>query len=296
MNHGITIKHFLVTGDPSGIISAEMSNWTGQAIKIPGNLLKDAKNRPEVLKPGIYFLFGVSQNPQTPDQKRVYIGESEEVFRRISYHLGTKKLEDFYCDDIVAFSSKDDNLTKAHIRYLEFKLIKMAMKSADYDIHNTQNITNEKEPPLPESAKAEMDTYLDNLQIILPTLGFNLLKKAGNIPRDKQRDFHLDCAGIKASGRISNSGFTVFKGSRAKGEHTTSLGKSYLRLREKLKSTGLLDEREDQLVFKSNYEFSSPSAAAAVIFGYNANGLTAWKNAEGKSLKDAESEELKTGI
>jgi hypothetical protein len=35
-------------------------------------------------------------------------------------------------------------------------------------------------------------------------------------------------------------------------------------------------------------EFSNPSAAAAVIHGGNANGLTAWKNKKGKTLKQLE--------
>jgi hypothetical protein len=35
-------------------------------------------------------------------------------------------------------------------------------------------------------------------------------------------------------------------------------------------------------------EFSSPSAAAAVIHGGGANGLTAWKDFEGRTLKEIE--------
>ena len=40
--------------------------------------------------------------------------------------------------------------------------------------------------------------------------------------------------------------------------------------------------------FAKDTEFDSPSAAAAVIHGGGANGLTAWKDANGKSLKELE--------
>ena len=39
------------------------------------------------------------------------------------------------------------------------------------------------------------------------------------------------------------------------------------------------------LTFTKDVEFMSPSAAAVVIHGGSANGLTAWKAADGKTLK-----------
>jgi hypothetical protein len=39
------------------------------------------------------------------------------------------------------------------------------------------------------------------------------------------------------------------------------------------------------LVFTKDAEFSSPSAAAAVVHGGKANGLIAWKTKDGKTLK-----------
>jgi hypothetical protein len=59
-------------------------------------------------------------------------------------------------------------------------------------------------------------------------------------------------------------------------------------LRERLNEDGSLVVEGDRLVFAKDVEFSSPSAAAAVIHGGQANGLTAWKNKHGKSLKELE--------
>jgi hypothetical protein len=43
------------------------------------------------------------------------------------------------------------------------------------------------------------------------------------------------------------------------------------------------------LVFAKDTEFSSPSSAAAVVHGGHANGLTAWKDKNGRTLKEIES-------
>ena len=60
-------------------------------------------------------------------------------------------------------------------------------------------------------------------------------------------------------------------------------------MRQALKSDGILSEVGDRLVFSKNYEFASPSAAASVVHGGHANGLTAWKTSDGKQLKELES-------
>jgi len=48
--------------------------------------------------------------------------------------------------------------------------------------------------------------------------------------------------------------------------------------------------QDDKYVFVKDTEFSSASSAAAVIHGGSANGLTAWVNSDGKSLKSLQSE------
>lgn len=65
-------------------------------------------------------------------------------------------------------------------------------------------------------------------------------------------------------------------------------------MREKLMEQGSLVTSSDHLVFTKDVEFSSPSAAAAVIHGGHANGLTAWKNSSNQSLKELEALEANT--
>lgn len=50
----------------------------------------------------------------------------------------------------------------------------------------------------------------------------------------------------------------------------------------------LVADIQGKLMFKKDYEFSSPSAAAATIVGYPINGRTCWKDEKGKTLKENE--------
>ena len=116
MKETATVR-FLAEGDPASVRTAEISNWTGKAVAGPRSQLDLVLKRDEAAKPGVYFLTGV--NPETGKQ-RVYIGEAEAIRSRIKNHLD----RDFW-KTIIFFVSKDENLTKAHIKYLEGKLIEM---------------------------------------------------------------------------------------------------------------------------------------------------------------------------
>ena len=59
---GITITTYLIQGNPEGISMSYMSNWTGQAIRVPRNEFLDAKDLLELNRPGIYFLIGANRH------------------------------------------------------------------------------------------------------------------------------------------------------------------------------------------------------------------------------------------
>jgi hypothetical protein len=113
-----TIKLFLVHGDPKRLRTAELSNWTGKAIAGPRSELDGVLAREEAAKPGVYFLSGVDSES---GKSAVYVGEAESIRDRLRGHLD----KDFW-NHVVFFVSKDENLTKAHIRYLEGRLIEQA--------------------------------------------------------------------------------------------------------------------------------------------------------------------------
>jgi hypothetical protein len=147
---------------------------------------------------------------------------------------------------------------------------------------------------LPESDREDMDVFLEKINQLLPILGVELLiPAAGTTAENIEREVFLcEIKGLKARGHLIPNGFVVLKDSQAVLRDRASSEKYPWprNMRLKLKEEGVLAERKDHLVFTQDAEFSSPSAAAAVVHGGHANGLIAWKNPEGKTLKQIESE------
>lgn len=276
-----TIKLFLVHGDARSLRTAEISNWTGKAVAAPRSEAEALLGREESQKPGVYFLAGIDS---ASGQTKVYIGEAESIRDRLRQHLGTK---DFW-NHVYFFISKDDNLTKAHIRYLEGRLITQAQEAKRATIENRQ----ESGARLPESDREDMEIFLSKIHQLLPVLGGDFLNKpALPGPGEHQNLLYCEIKGLVAKGKLSSSGLTVLKGSQAAKEEWPSTVKSpwIQHLRQKLLDSGCLQDEGNFLRFTQDEEFPSPSAAAAVIHGGSANGLTAWKNKSGKTLKQLES-------
>jgi len=284
MNDTATVRIFLAKGSPTSVRTAEISNWTGKAVVGPRSQLEDLLKREEAGKPGVYFLAGV--NPES-GRDRVYIGEAEVIRNRIKGHLD----KDFW-KTLVFFVSKDENLTKAHIKYLEGKLIETARGIGRFELENSQS----SGAHLPESDAADMDVFFYRMEQLLPILGQEFLKPVvRNEAKSRKADLlFCEIKGLKATGRQTENGFVVLKSSEAvlKERPSTQKYQYAANLRTSLLSDKIVEKKTDRLVFLSDYEFSSPSAAAAVIHGGQANGLTAWKDSAGVSLKEKEEKEI----
>ena len=280
MNKSATIKLFLLFGDPKRLRTAELSNWSGKAIAAPRSDLESFITREELQKPGIYFLLGVDPLHGNP---KAYIGEGEVVSDRIKQH----KSKDFWNSAIV-FVSKDSNLTKSHIKYLEGRLIETARTIGRFKLENAQK----SGATLPESDQSDMEAFLDRLQQLFPVLGSDLLTpvKIDGTNLDLPQ-FLCKMKGAEAKGDITPNGFVVYKGSTAVLEERKSSSKNgswVFDLRKRLKQEKGLIKKGQYLSFAKDSEFSSPSAAAAVIVGGNAPGPVMWKDKSGKTLKELE--------
>ena len=141
--------------------------------------------------------------------------------------------------------------------------------------------------------RKDMEVFLGKIYQLLPVLGVELLViAASKAETDAEKEMlYCEIKGLKARGHLSPNGFLVLKGSQAVLTERAS-AKKYpwpLNMRQRLKDEGVLSAEADYLLFTRDEEFSSPSAAAAVIHGGHANGLIAWKNKNGKTLKEIES-------
>lgn len=277
-----TIKLFLVHGDPKRLRTAEISNWTGKAVAGPRSELDGMVARDEAVATGIYLLSG--SDPKT-GEPAVYIGEAESVRVRLKSHLA----KDFW-NHATFVISKDDNLTKAHVRYLEGRLIEEAQSAGRAVVMNGQASGSK----LPESDREDMEIFLRRVLQLLPVLGTDALIPATGSPEGRSEQELLTCEikGLKASGRLAPAGLVVVAGSQAVLKERAST-KNYpyvLGLRKGLIEKGVLKAKGDHLIFEEDVEFNSPSAAASVIHGGSANGLIAWKDARGRSLKEMEAD------
>ncbi len=272
-----TIKLFLPLGDAKSLRTAEISNWTGKAVAAPRTELDELLAREEVEKAGVYILIGTDPHTNAP---LAYVGEAEIIRDRLKQH----KAKEFWVSAIV-FVSKDENLTKAHVRYLESRLLAEAAQVNRFTLDQNQAGGSR----LPESDRQDMEVFLTYIRQLLPVLGSDLLVPIAQPSAKPQPGGVLFCRikGAEARGQRTANGFVVFQGSTAVLEQRPS-AETYpwaVVQRNQLIADGTLIDKNGFLLFTKDVEFSSPSAAAAAIHGGHANGLTAWKTADGKALK-----------
>lgn len=279
---GKTIKLFLIDGEPNGRMTCELSNWTGKAYKIPRIKIKYCTDRPDLSNPGVYLLFGKNEI----GKDLVYIGEAETVIKRLTQHLTQK---DFWNEAIV-FISKDENLNKAHIKYLENRLFEIAITINRYRIDNN---TTPTQSSIAESDRSEMEEFIENIKILINTLGHKVFeeKREVKLPQQQEQEtFFIKAArGADAQGETTSDGFVVLKESKIAKTTVPSLTMSFKRLREELLDQGIINK--ESFEFIEDYVFSSPSTAAVMVMGRNANGLTEWKLKNGQTLKEFELKE-----
>lgn len=285
---GKTVRLFLVDGTPGGLLTAEIMNWTGHLIAAPRSELAALLKRPETSRTGVYFLLG--DDPDSLGGVRAYIGEADDIGTRLLQHSRpeAKGGKDFW-DRVVVLTSKDANLTKAHTRYLESRILDLARDAKRAQLTNG---TAPPLPPLPEADRSDMEFFISQARIVLPLVGVNLLRSTATF-REQSVSTPGDAAGgsaspvfamvlrkdnARASAQEIDGEFTVLSGSQAR-DKWSGVDHGYAKLRDSLVRDGTLisSSQGTALVFTHHQVFSSPSAAAAVVAGRAANGRQEWR-------------------
>ena len=285
---GKTIKLFLMDADPHGRIICELSNWTGKAFRIPRGHLKACSDRFDLQSTAVYFLFGKAESSLF--KPKVYIGEAENVYKRLTQHMSEKE----FWNEAVVFISKDENLNKAHIKYMESCLYELAVNADRYHLLNGNRPTKSS---ISEADEAEMSEFIEYIKVLMSTMGFKLFEPLADdqqLMSNEDNDFLFvsNKKGGQATGQRTSEGFVVFKGSSLSEDVNTSYPNAMDKIKNELIQQGFLRQIEGNWVFDKNYEFSSPSTAASLIMGKKANGLIEWKDLQGKNLKQIELQEL----
>ncbi|MDX5337355.1 MAG: GIY-YIG nuclease family protein [Marinobacter sp.] len=294
-----SLELFFIDGKPDGMLTAEVFNWTGHVLMTPRTQLSVALRRTEAGYTGVYLLLGEDESGPL-----AYIGEGEDIGDRIKSHDTRKD----WWTTAVLITSAANNLNKAHVKYLESRLVEEARRIGKVRLDNGNTPPR---PSLSEAARANMENFLEYILMVLPALRIDsflantrpkasILTVSEDAPaEDAPATFMLRTPkhGIEATAVLERGEFIVQAGSLAsyswkgKGTEQSTYGKLFV----ELVNTGVLAEKGDVRMFSESYAFKSPSAAAAVVNGRPANGTIEWKLASGQTYKEWEMAKLSKG-
>lgn len=301
MNGGVlgrSLELYFIEGRPDGMLTAEVFNWTGHVLVAPRTRLKEALARTQSSFTGVYLLIG-----ERDGKPLAYIGEGEDIAARMKSHEASKD----WWSTAVFVTSAANNLHKAHAKFLESRLVEEARKVGVMPLDNGNTPPR---PGLSESARANMEAFLDYLFMVLPAVRIDMfvqkMRPTGPAVEMASRTtamptateataFHLENRkhGLRADALLIDGEFVVQAGSLAQGKSDFGLGiGSYSELIRELVATGVLVRDGEHYKFSSSYAFRSPSAAGAVVLGYNVNGTTVWRTSNGQTYKDWEAARL----
>ena len=214
--------------------------------------------------------------------------------------------KDFW-NEVVIFTNKDQNLTKAHVKYLESKLVRRTKEAKRYELDNGNNPSAASLAP---AEKAPMNEFIENMRLVLGALGYRILEpvsdyrasdkrsenagmqtksnSADELGEDLDTVFTFNPGNAKAEGKLTDEGFLVHEGSTASPDNAESLHDTYVRAREQLMDSGRLNEDHGIYRFTEDVLCSSPTYAASVVAGSVRSGPRVWKDDDGKSIRDRE--------
>lgn len=297
-----SIRIFVPSGDPEGVLVASRDDWPGKAVVFPRHLLGEVKGRKEFKQPGVYLLAG---------PKKIYIGEGDPVGPRLEDHAKNKA----FWSRAIFFTSEGGRLNKAHVQYLESRLYGLAKEAGRVALDNG----NAPLPPaLSEEDHAFAQNFLGEINLMLPLLGFWQLEasegdseqeldpasnpdmvqeqKSGgkrsaiysSLPLGTQ--FALHYKGVDAKLELVQGGVLVLASSNlleppGAGSQFDVQCPSYSALRHQLIESGVISLYDGVATFTTDQYFSSASAAASVIRGMASNA-DHWVAADGANLGD----------
>ncbi|MBB4567823.1 DUF4357 domain-containing protein [Rhizobium leucaenae] len=280
---GRVVKIFITGQDPRSLRTVELDNWTGVAITGQPEFFKKALEAEVLSRSCVYLLIRSGADDDLPE---IYVGESDDFSQR--YTSGKFPIE---FDTFLIFTSKDDNLTRAHVKWLELKLWAILRGNSGKVV--VANLNTPTGSNLPRADIATMQTYLGNMIYVLEALGYDLFsvkERTSTSPTGQveQRDDEAQSLIIdlystlpkrledRAFLRYEDGTYVLTAGSKINSRITESLPSNVRKLREQLIRDGGLIERGDHLELTRDIPFSKPSPASALVKGRSSTGYQDW--------------------
>ncbi len=279
MAQAFSINIFLKDGEPEGLRIITQLNKTGIGVVFNRSTFTESRKDEHFDKPGVYVLIGALDDSTLPV---VYIGEAENIRERLINH--NNKLD--FWDKAIFFTTSNNSLNKAHVKYLEAKLYGIAQENKSCTIKNSQI---PKQAVLSAQDEAYAESFLVDMLMIFPIVGLSVFEKVKK-PKNKNKILHIASKGLTGTGYESANGFVVCKGTQVQGRETKSIHKSISSIRKDLLKQGVLISGGEHFIFTQDYPFTSVSSAAAVVLARSANGRLDWKDKSGKTLKQIQTE------
>jgi hypothetical protein len=165
---GLSVRIHLLDGIADGLRIIERASSTIQALACPRGRFRDAKSRPEFCKPGVYLLTGPTE---AVGRQRLYVGEGDPVLPRLEQHYSKKR----FWSKFLLFVSKNDCLHKAHVQFLESRLMALAALGGRCELDNG----NTPLPPsLSDADLAEGQAFLDEALLLTRLSGLTIFDQA----------------------------------------------------------------------------------------------------------------------
>ena len=312
MSYGKSITVYLMDGDSSQRYQVTLDNWNIKAYKIPVGLVAASNSLDSIHTAGVYFLFGYVEG-----QKSVYVGEAEDVYRRLTQHIPEK--DGYIWDNAVVFiASEIGVLDKARVKYLENRFYNIIKDANSYRLLNRNEPTKSTITKYSEDA---MEVVIDNIKLIIPVLGYtpftnrisesvaaiknnsnsrdtpfeNLISES-EFSSENEEIFYIKNTKLQAKCRFNldiymfnsdnpQSGlmpFTLLKGSQISNVKS-SLRKSLKQLRQECIDSNAI---KDGILQKDLRCFDSASYVAGFVLGRSSNGSIELRTNDGQTFKD----------
>ncbi|MCP4612646.1 MAG: GIY-YIG nuclease family protein [Planctomycetes bacterium] len=292
---GKTIQIFLPDGNPRSVKIAEITSRTAQAVLVPRSKLEFIASRDELKTVGIYFLIGSEDSDL---KSLLYVGEAEDCLSRLrQYNLGKE-----FWNVAIGIVSKTQYFTKTHVKYLEWLSYTEAIEVNRFRLENANAPTK---PYIPEPVESDLEDIFEAIKLLVSTLGYPIFDRMRKVTKKEALVFDtkdnslegtssdevddiLICKGknAHAQGEYTEEGLVVFSDSKCNVEEAPTIPRWASKMRQRLFDEDILSKEGNVYVFKSDYVFSSPTAAADTVLGRSANGWTEWKYQDGKTLDE----------
>lgn len=279
--------------EPDGVRVVDLKGSSVHALVFPRNEFNKARDVAKLFsfpEHAVYFLIGDKEDEDLPV---MYAGQTKDGMRRFWDHDRKKP----FWNLAILFISMGNNFELGDIDALEKKAIQAIDESNRYASDNVvhRNSKGGKKDVLrPLYNSGDIRRYFDDIKFIMHALGWSLEPSEKSMSVHSAGVWHTTRNGVEAYMKLVNGKSEIQRGSVVDMSRPITRNETLQALRDKLVGEGeITKDANGAWRLRKILTLGSPSSSALfVLSGPSANGLTEWKNAEGKDIKSVRGQSL----